>query len=183
VDVVFFFQAEDGIRDFHVTGVQTCALPIWRAARRAPGVLLRAAPAGAVRLQAERPARHHPGVRAQAQGDGVPARPAAHVGVLHRPGQAPRRAAPAPRGPEPGAAARHEGRGVRAAVPADDRGPGVRTVVVTNPPRADAAAVGALAGFGVATVHEAMGRTGYLGPSIRPVHLGSRIGGTAVTVL
>src|SRR5690606_39307049 len=26
--VVFFFQAEDGIRDFHVTGVQTCALPI-----------------------------------------------------------------------------------------------------------------------------------------------------------
>src|SRR5690606_28756636 len=27
--VFFFFQAEDGIRDFHVTGVQTCALPIW----------------------------------------------------------------------------------------------------------------------------------------------------------
>src|SRR5690606_41198004 len=27
--VVFFFQAEDGIRDFHVTGVQTCALPIY----------------------------------------------------------------------------------------------------------------------------------------------------------
>src|SRR5690606_40410042 len=25
---VLFFQAEDGIRDFHVTGVQTCALPI-----------------------------------------------------------------------------------------------------------------------------------------------------------
>src|SRR5690606_39644938 len=30
IDVLclFFFQAEDGIRDFHVTGVQTCALPI-----------------------------------------------------------------------------------------------------------------------------------------------------------
>src|SRR5690606_41198169 len=27
--VCFFFQGEDGIRDFHVTGVQTCALPIW----------------------------------------------------------------------------------------------------------------------------------------------------------
>src|SRR5437762_5574654 len=27
--VVFFFQAEDGIRDTSVTGVQTCALPIW----------------------------------------------------------------------------------------------------------------------------------------------------------
>src|SRR5690606_14550104 len=32
-----FFQAEDGIRDFHVTGVQTCALPIYhrRCAQRA----------------------------------------------------------------------------------------------------------------------------------------------------
>src|SRR5690606_40796944 len=28
VSASFFFQAEDGIRDFHVTGVQTCALPI-----------------------------------------------------------------------------------------------------------------------------------------------------------
>src|SRR5205807_4262311 len=27
--IVFFFQAEDGIRDYKVTGVQTCALPIW----------------------------------------------------------------------------------------------------------------------------------------------------------
>src|SRR5438093_3208104 len=27
--VFFFFQAEDGIRDWSVTGVQTCALPIW----------------------------------------------------------------------------------------------------------------------------------------------------------
>src|SRR5690625_5607696 len=27
--VCFFFQAEDGIRDGHVTGVQTCALPIY----------------------------------------------------------------------------------------------------------------------------------------------------------
>src|SRR5690606_39778889 len=30
----FFFQAEDGIRAFHVTGVQTCALPILRGAPR-----------------------------------------------------------------------------------------------------------------------------------------------------
>ena len=28
--IFFFFQAEDGIRDYDVTGVQTCALPIWR---------------------------------------------------------------------------------------------------------------------------------------------------------
>src|SRR5690606_10911038 len=31
----FFFQAEDGIRDFHVTGVQTCALPIYEGIRYA----------------------------------------------------------------------------------------------------------------------------------------------------
>src|SRR2546430_822933 len=29
---IFFFQAEDGIRDLTVTGVQTCALPIWHRA-------------------------------------------------------------------------------------------------------------------------------------------------------
>src|SRR6266511_5122479 len=32
--ILFFFQAADGIRDFHVTGVQTCALPISRSRRR-----------------------------------------------------------------------------------------------------------------------------------------------------
>src|SRR2546427_4722769 len=35
--IFFFFQAEDGIRDLTVTGVQTCALPIW--ARGAAEVL------------------------------------------------------------------------------------------------------------------------------------------------
>ncbi|GLY64637.1 4-carboxy-4-hydroxy-2-oxoadipate aldolase/oxaloacetate decarboxylase [Amycolatopsis taiwanensis] len=59
----------------------------------------------------------------------------------------------------------------------------MRNVIVTNPPRADLAAVDKLAEYGVATVHEAMGRTGYLGPGLRPTHLGSRIGGTAVTVV
>src|SRR5256885_4546228 len=34
----FFFQAEDGIRDYKVTGVQTCALPICRAASILRGV-------------------------------------------------------------------------------------------------------------------------------------------------
>src|SRR5690606_40762879 len=40
VGIHFFFQAEDGIRDFHVTGVQTCALPISPAR---PGVATRPA--------------------------------------------------------------------------------------------------------------------------------------------
>ena len=59
----------------------------------------------------------------------------------------------------------------------------MRSVVVTGCPRADDQAVVKLTQFGVATVHEAIGRTGYLGPAIRPVYLGSRIGGTAVTVV
>jgi regulator of RNase E activity RraA len=44
----------------------------------------------------------------------------------------------------------------------------MRNVVVTGCPRADLGEVGALVGLGVATVHEAIGRTGYLGPGIRP---------------
>src|SRR5690349_22270627 len=49
----FFFQAEDGIRDLYVTGVQTCALPIWTVAATIVPTLLKevfgyapAAPAG-----------------------------------------------------------------------------------------------------------------------------------------
>ncbi|MEV6615091.1 4-carboxy-4-hydroxy-2-oxoadipate aldolase/oxaloacetate decarboxylase [Streptomyces sp. NPDC051051] len=56
-------------------------------------------------------------------------------------------------------------------------------VIVTGPPKADAKDVEALAAFGVATVSEAMGRRGLLGPEIRPVQQGVRVAGTAVTVL
>jgi 4-hydroxy-4-methyl-2-oxoglutarate aldolase len=59
----------------------------------------------------------------------------------------------------------------------------VSGVIVTNPPKADARDVAALAGHGVATVSEAMGRTGLLGPGIRPIQQGVRVAGTAVTVL
>src|SRR5438093_13615882 len=40
---MFFFQAEDGIRDWSVTGVQTCALPISREGARRGGALGRLA--------------------------------------------------------------------------------------------------------------------------------------------
>ena len=59
----------------------------------------------------------------------------------------------------------------------------MRTVVVTDPPRADVDDAEALGEYGVATVHEALGRVGYLGPELRPAWPGARIGGTAVTVL
>ncbi|HEY0935777.1 MAG TPA: 4-carboxy-4-hydroxy-2-oxoadipate aldolase/oxaloacetate decarboxylase [Trebonia sp.] len=56
-------------------------------------------------------------------------------------------------------------------------------VIVTDPPRANLAEVDQLAAYGTATVHEAIGRTGYLGPGIRPSQQGRRIAGTALTVL
>jgi 4-hydroxy-4-methyl-2-oxoglutarate aldolase len=54
-------------------------------------------------------------------------------------------------------------------------------VIFTNPPRADLATTTELAALGVATVHEAIGRAGYLGPGIRPIQDGARVGGPAVT--
>ncbi|PLK48751.1 4-carboxy-4-hydroxy-2-oxoadipate aldolase/oxaloacetate decarboxylase [Uliginosibacterium sp. TH139] len=56
-------------------------------------------------------------------------------------------------------------------------------VVRTQIERADLAAVEHLSRFGVATIHEAMGRVGLLKPTIRPIYAGAHLCGTAVTVL
>lgn len=56
-------------------------------------------------------------------------------------------------------------------------------IVKRNVTRAEKVVVEKLSGFGVATIHEAMGRVGLMKPYMRPIYPGSRICGTAVTVL
>lgn len=55
-------------------------------------------------------------------------------------------------------------------------------IVVREIKRADPSVVTALGGFGVATIHEAQGRTGLFQPGIRPIFPGTRVSGSAVTV-
>src|ERR1700716_1844798 len=55
-------------------------------------------------------------------------------------------------------------------------------VVVRNIRRAKRSTVDAFGALGVATIHEAQGRTGLLDPRLRPVYPGAHISGTAVTV-
>ncbi len=56
-------------------------------------------------------------------------------------------------------------------------------VVKRNIQRADQAAVEKLSRFGVATIHEAMGRVGLMKPFMRPIYTGAHVCGTAATVL
>jgi 4-hydroxy-4-methyl-2-oxoglutarate aldolase len=56
-------------------------------------------------------------------------------------------------------------------------------VVIRTNKRADAVVIADLAGLGVSTTHEAMGRSGLMKPYMRPIYAGARIAGNAVTVL
>lgn len=63
-------------------------------------------------------------------------------------------------------------------IPMNDLG-----IVRRNIVRADKAAVEKLSRFGVATIHEAMGRVGLMQPYMRPIYADAQACGTAVTVL
>src|SRR6266568_6629902 len=101
--VFFFFQAEDGIRDGTVTGVQTCALPIsrrrGRSAALTPGPV--SCPRGAV------PPRRLPCAAAgsDARGRGRQSF-RSYGGYLRRPARRGRRRGPSPEVPGCGSAAR-----------------------------------------------------------------------------
>ncbi len=56
-------------------------------------------------------------------------------------------------------------------------------IVRRNIERANKEAVAKLSRYGVATIHEAMGRVGLMHPYMRPIYTGARMCGTAVTVL
>src|SRR5690606_27174600 len=152
---LFFFQAEDGIRDFHVTGLQTCALPIWRPVRTRHRTA-RSQPGPAAVLEARRPLRRarHGAARAVQRPHGlVLPGAAARYGAGRRP-------AAARRAPVPGLAA-------AAAQP-----PAVR-------PRAGARSAGAGAGTAAGGLvaqadraPPAAGRRGGLGPARRRTRAG-----------
>jgi 4-hydroxy-4-methyl-2-oxoglutarate aldolase len=59
---------------------------------------------------------------------------------------------------------------------------GQSAIAIKNIARADATSVAELAKFGVATIHEAMGRAGLLAPVMRPIYPGAKVCGTAVTI-
>src|SRR5256885_5755139 len=68
---IFFFQAEDGIRDYKVTGVQTCALPIYRTERHGADRVDTGDPRQALQqLRVERPDARRVGIRDGGEIDG-----------------------------------------------------------------------------------------------------------------
>src|SRR6185295_12107134 len=98
---------------------------------------------------------------------------------LHRPGEAARR----PGRPQLGRYADQVRRSISARLSAGDWRILMKPVIVREIRRPKAGIVRTLGELGVATVHEAQGRTGLMRPFMRPIYASARVAGPAVTVL
>jgi 4-oxalomesaconate hydratase len=141
-----------------------------------PVFLVRTAPDRAMQLEASGAARHHRSLGPEAKAFELMACTGTPVGVLHAGRAAAGRAGRAQFEPQDQVCG-----SVPAGVSARHGRSRMNNIAIRNIVRAGAAAIDRLGAFGVATAHEAMGRSGLMQPYLRPIYPGAEAAGSAIT--